>query len=76
MEHKGACCVYFPVSAYNYSGTGMPAYAQKTGLSMAEVARRLMRLAADCGGDGISMECVDYENYRSDVRAAIRDFTP
>lgn len=76
VEHKGSCSVFFPVSVYNYSGTGMPAYAQKTGLPLAEVARRLMRLAANCGGDGISMECVDYGNYSPDVCAAIRDFSP
>ena len=74
VAHKGHCSVYFPVGAYNYSGVGIPGYAQKTGLARVDVAKRLLGLASTCGGDGIVMECVDYGNYPPDVRKAIREF--
>jgi hypothetical protein len=64
--------VFFPVRAYNYGGCGMPAYMEATGLSQAEVAAKLIRIAWECGGAGISLECVDHDNYKPETRKAMR----
>ncbi|MEA3403167.1 MAG: hypothetical protein U9R79_18135, partial [Armatimonadota bacterium] len=57
------CDVLWPVAAYNPGNSGMPAYQELTGLSRAEVARRLTLMAWEEGAAGISLECVDYNNY-------------
>lgn len=76
VAEKGRAKVYFPVSMYDYAKTGIPSYRRRTGLSSAAAAQRLLELAARCGGDGISMECVDYDNYDAVTRAVIRAFRP
>ena len=43
-------------------------------ISNREAVERLLKLAKDCGGSGITMECVDYGNYSPDVCEAIRTF--
>ena len=68
----GRCRVLWPVRAYDYSGFGMPSYAKATGLTQAEIAARLMRMAWEEGADGISLECVDHNNYGPDTRKAMR----
>ena len=54
---------YFPVSAYDFYRYGIPSYAKATKLSKADVVRRLMGLAWEAGGRGVTFECVDYGNY-------------
>lgn len=76
---RGLAKVYFPVMQYSVSGNdhnGYPWYAKKSGMSEVEAVRRLLSLAAECGGSGIFMECVDYGNYKPEVREAIRGFIP
>lgn len=68
----GRCDVYCPVRAYDYSGSGMPSYAKATGLSQAEIAEKLIRIAWEEGASGISLECVDYNNYTPATRQAMR----
>ena len=61
--------------SYNFANRpGYPEYVKQTGLSRGEVVRRLLQLARDAGGDGITMEVVDINNYSSDVCEAIRAF--
>ena len=43
-------------------------------ISEAEAVRRLLKLARDAGGDGITMEVVDASNYSPDVCKTIREF--
>lgn len=68
----GRCRVWCPVQQYNYSRFGLPAYEQATGKSNAELAEALARIAHEEGAGGISLECVDYNNYRSATREALR----
>ena len=56
-------------------GLGLPGYAQATGKSAAEMAEALTRLAHRQGAQGISLECVDYNNYAHATREAIRRIT-
>ena len=69
---QGRCRVLWPVRAYDYGGYGMPSYQKATGLSQAEIARRLMEMAWEEGADGISLECVDYNNYGPETRKIMR----
>ena len=69
---NGRCRVLWPVRAYDFSKYGMPSYQKATGLSQAEVASRLTQMAWEEGADGISLECVDYNNYRPETREALR----
>jgi hypothetical protein len=64
----GRCRVLWPVRAYDYGGFGMPSYAEATELSQEEIAERLMVMAWEEGADGVSLECVDYQNYREPTR--------
>lgn len=74
-EQAAGVPVYFPIMAYNFSGRpGFPEYAKWTGLSEARVVRRLLELARDAGGAGITMEVVDYRNYSDAVCAEIARF--
>ena len=72
------CPVYFPIMQYNFAEKrpGYPQYAKWSGLGEAEVVRRLLRIAADAGAAGITMECVDYRNYSPEVCKVIREFKP
>ncbi len=69
----GRCRVLWPVRAYDYGGYGMPSYAEATGLSQEEIARRLMVMAWEEGADGVSLECVDHGNYREPTRRLMSD---
>jgi hypothetical protein len=71
----GRCRVLCPVRAYDYSGFGMPSYAKATGLPQPEIAEKLIRLAWECGADGISLECVDYNNYTPETRRIMQALT-
>jgi len=68
----GRCEVLFPVSMYSVTGKGIPGYQRVLNLSSAEVAGKLLKIAWEEGADGISMECVDYDNYSAETRAALR----
>jgi hypothetical protein len=68
----GQCQVLFPVTMYDYTKTGIPAYQKATGLPAERVAEQLVRLAWGEGGDGIVMECVDYGNYKPETCAELR----
>ncbi|MBI2301746.1 MAG: hypothetical protein HYU66_22820 [Armatimonadetes bacterium] len=70
---RGHCKLYCPVAAYDYTGFGVPDYRKVTGESFTAVARRLMELAWEVGADGISLECVDYDNYPADARQMMRE---
>ncbi len=69
---KGRCKVFWPVQAYDFSGFGMPSCQKATGLSQPEVAERLLRMAWEEGAHGISLECVDYNNYAAATRERMR----
>ena len=62
------CRLLCPVRAYDYHGGGMPSYAKASELSQDEIATRLTRIAWECGANGISLECVDHNNYRPATR--------
>ncbi len=76
MASRGLCKVYFPMTMYNYTSVGIPGYMKATGLTDAEVGKRLMDIAYEVGGDGIVMECVDYRNYSDALCEAIRSWRP
>jgi hypothetical protein len=71
----GRCRVWCPVQQYNFTGHGLPGYQKATGRSNAEVAESLTRLAHRLGTQGISLECVDYNNYDAATRQALRRLT-
>lgn len=71
----GQVPVYYPIMAYNFTGRpGYPEYMKWTKLSDAETVRKLLALARDAGGAGITMEVVDYRNYSPAVCREIRAF--
>lgn len=70
---KGRAKTYFPVRAYDYGNGGIPSYVKATKLSVGAVTRRLMEMAHAAGGDGIVMECVDYNNYSDEMCRIIRE---
>ncbi len=69
---SGRCRVLLPVQAYDFSHLGMPSYQKATELGQDEVAKRLMRMAWEEGADGVSLECVDYNNYSAATRVALK----
>ena len=69
----GRCRVWCPVQQYNFTGQGLPGYQQATGKTAAEVAEALTRLAHRQGAHGISLECVDYNNYDPATRSALQE---
>ncbi len=71
----GRCRVLWPVRQYDFSGFGIPSYRKATKLPDEEIARRLVEMAWEEGADGISLECVDYGNYREKTREVIRTLT-
>ena len=70
---NGRCRVHWPIRAYDFDEDGIASYCRATGLSPAEVAGRLMEMAWEEGAAGVSLECVDYNNYDRDVRRALRE---
>jgi len=67
--------VYFPIMSYNFANRpGYGEYAKQTGISNEQAVQRLLELARDAGGDGITMEVVDFNNYSPAVCKAIREF--
>ena len=68
----GRCRVLWPIQQYDFSGYGLPAYQEATGLSQAEIAAKLMEMAWEEGAAGVSLECVDYNNYGRETRDALR----
>lgn len=73
---KGRAKVYFPVRMYDFWNTshGIPTFMKASGLNAVECGKRLLAMAHDAGGDGIVMECVDYNNYPKELREVIRTF--
>jgi hypothetical protein len=74
MANRGAADIYFPLAAYNMEKCGIGEYSRVTGVPEAEAARRLLGLAKRCGARGVVLECVDYGNYKPDVREVIGSF--
>ena len=68
----GRCGVWCPIQQYNYSRHGLPAYEKATGKPNHELAATLMQIAYESGAAGVSLECVDYNNYRPETRKALR----
>lgn len=68
----GRCQLLCPVSAYSFTGKGIKAYQEATGLRAEQVVGDLMRITWEEGADGINMECVDYNNYAPAVRDEMR----
>ena len=71
-EVAGRCRVWCPVQQYNYSRHGLPQYQKATGRANEDLAAELTRMAWEEGAQGISLECVDYNNYRPKTRDALR----
>jgi len=68
----GRCRVLWPVRSYDYSGFGIPSYQKATELPAHRIAAQLTEMAWDEGAAGISLECVDYNNYDPETRKAMR----
>ena len=69
--------VYFPVMNYCFGEGWRPGYgtyARRCKVSEAEAVRRLLGLAKACGGAGVTLECVDFNNYSPEVRKVLRAF--
>ena len=72
--HELGGLVFFPLSEYTLGNQyGYPKYAKELNLSREEAIKKLLSLARSSGGDGIVMECVDYNNYKPNERKIIRD---
>lgn len=69
----GKCKVFWPVQQYDFTHRGIPSYLKASGLSAAEVTAKLTRIAWEEGAAGISLECVDYNNYQPDQRQTMRE---
>jgi hypothetical protein len=70
---NGRCRVLWPVRAYDFSGYGMPSYRKALPqMTDAQVAAQLTEMAWEEGAAGISLECVDYNNYGPETRKAMR----
>lgn len=69
---RGRCRVYWPIRAYDYSGYGLPSYQKATKRSQADLAAELMEMAWEQGAAGVSLECVDYNNYVPATRQAMK----
>lgn len=74
VANRGAADIYFPLAAYNMEKCGIGEYARLAGIPEAEAARRLLDLAKRCGARGVVLECVDYGNYKPEVREVIGSF--
>ena len=74
MAARGKVRVYFPLPAYNYAQTSVYSYANLAKIPVGEATKRLLKLAADAGGCGVVMECVDYRNYTPEVCNVIGEF--
>lgn len=75
---RGKCACYFPIMAYNFDNGHRPSFAQLgewNGLDSVASVKRLMEMAVRDGADGITMEVVDFSNYRK-VEETIRNFKP
>ena len=66
---NGRCQVIFPVRQYDFGKNGIPSYCKASKKNAADVTEQLMHLAWEERGDGICMECVDYNNYKPEMRA-------
>ena len=67
----GRCKVQWPLSRYSFRKKGFPHVAKLLKIRWEEAAERMMMIAWEEGAAGISMECVDYNNYDAPTRAAI-----
>ena len=68
----GRCRVLWPIQQYNYSRHGLPAYEKATEMKNEHLARALLLMAWEEGAAGVSLECVDYGNYRQKTRSTLR----
>lgn len=72
---RGRCRVWCPVEQYDYDKHGMPSYQKATGKKNDDLAGLLTTMAHEEGAHGISLECVDYNNYAPATREALRRLT-
>ncbi|MBM4048299.1 MAG: hypothetical protein FJ279_24620, partial [Planctomycetes bacterium] len=69
----GRCRVLMPVMAYDHPyQRGMPGYQKATGRSQEDIAKELALMAWEEGASGVSLECVDYDNYRKPTRDVLK----
>lgn len=67
--------VYFPVNAYSGQvRPGLYEFAKRTGVKPQAAAKQLLDLAVEFGAAGVTLECVDYQNYAPDVVKVIHDY--
>lgn len=71
----GRCAVWCPVQQYDYSHRGLPSYQKATGKGNAELAAALVRMAHEEGAAGVSLECVDFNNYVPETRSALAELS-
>lgn len=71
----GRCHVWCPVQQYSFNHLGLPGYEKATGKKSPELAELLTRMAHEEGAHGISLECVDYNNYTLPTRETLRRLT-
>ena len=71
----GRCRVWCPVQQYNFTKLGLPAYEEAMGKNNEEVVESLTRLAHQQGAAGVSLECVDFNNYKPEARKTLRRLT-
>jgi len=75
LVHELGGLVFLPLAEYTLGNQyGYPKYAKELNLSRKDTVKKLLSLARSCGGDGIVMECVDYNNYKPEEREIIRMF--
>lgn len=71
--NRGKARILYHCSAYDWA-RGIGVCAKATGLGKGEVARRLLEIAKECNGEGVVMECVDWDNYTDEINHEIRKF--
>ena len=73
----GRCRVLFPVSAYNFASNayGLGSYEKAMSKPQQGAAKDLVTWAWEAGGHGVSLECVDYNNYRKATREVMKQLT-
>jgi len=65
--------VYFPLAAYNLT-YGLRSYARDTGFTQEECMVKLLDIAKASGGAGVTLECLDFDNYSDEMRRILRAY--
>ena len=66
------CRVFVPIRQYKHYTRGIWHYERLTGKSQTEVALELMKISYEVGADGVALECLDYNNYGTETRQALK----